>query len=60
MTNASDAKRVNELPADQSDRFKQIASELGCDEDEAAFKQKLGQIARHKPKDESARPKGQK
>ncbi len=34
------------------ERFQEIARELGCDEDEAAFKAKLGQITRHKPKDE--------
>jgi hypothetical protein len=28
-----------------------MARELGCDEDEAAFMEKSGQIARHKPKD---------
>lgn len=32
----------------QSERFIEMARELGCDEDEAAFKAKLGQIARHK------------
>lgn len=35
----------------QIDRFRETASELGCDEDEAAFKEKLGQIARQKLKD---------
>jgi hypothetical protein len=30
----------------------QIAREAECDEDEAAFMEKLGQIARHKPKDD--------
>ncbi len=36
----------------QSDeRFIEMARELGCDEDEAAFKEKLGQIVRRKPKD---------
>ena len=38
---------------DQIDRFKALARELECDEDEAAFKQKLALIARQKPKDES-------
>ena len=36
----------------QSDRFIELARELGCDEDEAAFKAKLRQIARQKPKDD--------
>jgi len=37
----------------KADRFKALARELGCDEDEAAFKAALGHIARQKPKDES-------
>jgi hypothetical protein len=32
------------------ERFQKTARELGCDEDEEAFKAKLGQIARQKPK----------
>jgi hypothetical protein len=40
----------------QSERFIEMARELGCDEDEAAFKEKLGQIARHKPRDDGAEP----
>ena len=36
----------------QSDRFIELARELGCDEDEAAFKAKLGKIAQQKPKDQ--------
>lgn len=35
----------------QIDRFKEAACELGCDEGETAFKEKLGRIARHKPKE---------
>jgi hypothetical protein len=34
----------------QIDRFKEAARQLGCDEDEAAFDEKLRQIARQKPK----------
>jgi len=33
----------------QSERFIEMARDLGCDEDEAAFMEKLGQIARHRP-----------
>jgi hypothetical protein len=33
----------------QSQRFMDIARELGCDEDEGAFKDKLRMIARRKP-----------
>ena len=36
----------------QRDRFIEMARELGSDEDEAAFKEKLAVIARHKPKNE--------
>jgi hypothetical protein len=34
----------------QLDRFKEAARALGCDEDEAAFDEKLKAIARQKPK----------
>lgn len=34
----------------QHARFLETARALGCDEDEAAFKAKLGVIARQKPK----------
>lgn len=37
----------------QIDRFKEVARALGCDEDEAAFDEKLKGIARQKPKPES-------
>jgi hypothetical protein len=43
--------------ASKVDRFREMARELGCDEDEAAFKEKLAQIARHKPKDDPKGPK---
>ena len=35
----------------QHERFKEAARALGCDEDEAAFDEKLKVIARQKPKD---------
>jgi len=35
---------------DQRDRFIKAARHLGADEDEAAFKAKLAQIAQQKPK----------
>lgn len=38
----------------QRQRFIETARELGADEDEAAFKERLAQIARQKPKDETA------
>jgi hypothetical protein len=34
---------------DQHDRFKQLARELGCDEDEAAFEEALRKVAQSKP-----------
>jgi len=33
----------------QEDRFASVARELGCDEDEAAFKEKLAVIGRRRP-----------
>jgi hypothetical protein len=33
----------------QRERFIEAARELGCDEDEAAFEEKLKKIAGHKP-----------
>jgi hypothetical protein len=44
----------NEKP--QIERFREMARELGCDEDEEAFWAKVVQIARHKPKDEPKKP----
>ena len=47
-------------PADakpQSERFAEMARELGCDEDEAAFKEKLGHIARYRPESGAKPPK---
>jgi hypothetical protein len=46
----------------QIDRFREAAREIGCDEDEAEYKEKLTVIARQKPEQESgsakhARPK---
>lgn len=41
----------------QHDRFKQLARELGCDEDEAAFEEALRKVAQspHQPKREPKR-----
>lgn len=47
----SDVPQPHPSDAAPIDRFKKMARELGCDEDEAAFKEKLGKVARHKPKD---------
>lgn len=43
----------------QHARFVETARALGCDEDEAAFKEKLAVIARQKPKD-ALKPKRRK
>ena len=40
----------------QKDRFVEAARQLGADEDEAAFKAKLAQIARQKPKGDVPEP----
>lgn len=37
----------------QIERFREMARELGCDEDEEAFKAKLAQVMRHQPKVEA-------
>jgi hypothetical protein len=48
-------------PDSQIDRFKELARELGCDEDEAAFDAALKRLAespalpKHEPKKRSAR-----
>ena len=39
----------------QVERFKEAARQLGCDEDEAAFDEKLKVIARQKPKDQAVK-----
>jgi hypothetical protein len=39
----------------QSKRFIETARELGCDEDEAAFEEKLKQIATAKPRRQAPR-----
>lgn len=36
--------------AEQQERFRQTARDLGCDEDEKAFDEKLKKIATQKPK----------
>ncbi len=42
----------------QSERFKQAARELGCDENESHFEEALKKVARHKPPpDKPAEPK---
>lgn len=38
-----------ENPKSQSDKFKEVARELECDEDEGRWNEKLKQVARQKP-----------
>ncbi len=45
----------NDDETPQIDRFRQVARNLECDEDEAAFKAKLASIARQKLKPASKR-----
>jgi hypothetical protein len=40
----------NKIEKSQSDRFKQAAKDVGADESEAAFEDKLRRIAKTKPK----------
>jgi hypothetical protein len=49
--------KKQESQADQSKRFIETARELGCDEDEAAFDEKLKRIARARPKPLASTPK---
>ncbi len=52
--------RAKVLPREQIDRFREAARALDADEDGAAFKEKLGRIARQKPKDQEPSPKDAK
>lgn len=44
--------RSNDSQKSQSDKFKRIASELECDEDEARWNERLKKIANGKPEPE--------
>jgi hypothetical protein len=43
------SKNTKDTDQAQIHRFRETARQLGCDEDEAAFDEKLGTIARDKP-----------
>ena len=45
---------MTESPKPQLDRFKEVARQLGCDEDEKAFDEKLKEIAGPKAKPAAA------
>jgi len=51
------SKDKQEQPG-QLERFKETARKLGVDEDEGAFKKKLGVIARQGPKSQTGRHPG--
>jgi hypothetical protein len=56
-----ETEKSNEQPAigkPQHERFIETARELGCDEDEAAFEEKLKRIATAKPKPRKPIKKG--
>jgi hypothetical protein len=41
-------------PRTQSDKFKEAARELGCDEDEARWDERLKKVAKQKPLDDQS------
>ena len=43
-------------PISQPDKFRDLARELGCDEEEAAWDERLRQVAGHKPSPEPEEP----
>lgn len=43
--------KTSKLTPSQSERFKEAARELGCDEDPAHFEEKLKKVAAQKPKE---------
>ncbi len=48
--------KSSKTTSEQHARFIETARALGCDEDEAAFDEKMKVIARHKPKEPSPKP----
>jgi len=40
---------TNTFPSEQSDKFKQAASDLECDDDPERFKDRVGKLMNHKP-----------
>lgn len=46
------AKRESAVAGSQSDKFKVLAHELECDEDEARWDEKLSKLVKVKPKPE--------
>lgn len=53
MKKSTTAAAKNPKPDSQSERFRQAARELGCDEDEERWDEQLKKVARQKPQDEA-------
>jgi hypothetical protein len=51
------AMKKQDATPSQSERFKQAARELGCDESEERFNEALKAVAKHKPKPLPAQPR---
>ena len=49
-------KQHSDADAPQRQRFTEVARQLGADEDEPAFKAKLAQITRQRPKGDVPEP----
>ena len=43
-------------PETQSDKFKDAARELGCDEDEGRWEERLRKVAKQKPTEDAKHP----
>jgi hypothetical protein len=44
------------LPTSQADKFADLARQIGADEDEARWEERLRQIAKQQPKDAPEKP----
>ena len=42
----------------QADKFKEVARELGCDEDEGRWEERLRKVARQVPAEPATKPTG--
>jgi len=47
------AKHTAEAHESQSDKFKEAARELECDDDEASFDERMKKLVKHKPVEKS-------
>lgn len=54
MTKSTTAAAKNPKPDSQSERFKQAARDLDCDEDEARWDDRLRKVVTHKPAPEKS------